>query len=412
VNPLALLHFTAAFLLSTLSSFAQSSAPAPSTQPPARHAQAYLYIEPGQARFEVLIDLPSAIEWLRLPLDTLSPLPTAAAAQITSQAAPLAASWCSASSQGSSVPVSLALTQLIRGVPGRTFPLKPGDPIPPADTLLGFMWEIPLAAHPQDLQLTWKGQINSLSTLPLSVFFGTTSESLSLSPGSPSFTWTNQNRLPPPPPLAPVPPVSSPGTLPLPLASLLWYAFALSLFVVLRKRGRDFPGGILSFLAVCLVGGLLAYPLLILRLPSPFPASPAPVTTPPQADTIVSPLLRNIYRAFDHRQEDAIYDLLARSADGPLLKQLYLDIIAGLSLDESEAARVHVAEFASEVEEVSPGSSPGSFTAKTSWSALGTVGHWGHAHTRTNVNLGRVTVSPVNGAWKITALEILDQRRL
>jgi hypothetical protein len=182
--------------------------------------------------------------------------------------------------------------------------------------------------------------------------------------------------------------------------------------IFLRKPGRWFPTGALPFLCVWILGALLTYPLIIIKFPVPGSTQSTGITTATQADAIVSPLLRNIYRAFDNRQESTIYDILARSADGPLPKKLYLDIIAALSLDESESARVHVAEFSSEVEEVSPGKTDGSFTAKTSWSALGTVGHWGHSHTRTNVNLGRVTVSPINGSWRITALEMLDQRRL
>ena len=52
------------------------------------------------------------------------------------------------------------------------------------------------------------------------------------------------------------------------------------------------------------------------------------------------------------------------------------------------------------------------FIAETGWSAMGTVGHWGHNHTRTNVNEAKVTVEPREGVWKITAIDITDQRRL
>jgi hypothetical protein len=48
----------------------------------------------------------------------------------------------------------------------------------------------------------------------------------------------------------------------------------------------------------------------------------------------------------------------------------------------------------------------------TTWTALGTVGHWGHVHTRKNQYQALVTVEPVHGAWKITALELLEEKRL
>jgi hypothetical protein len=377
-----------------------------------RHAQGYLYIEPNQARFEYLIDLTTALEWLDLPELAGPTLPASATDILIPKAAALASSWCSARTDHAPIQTTLTLTQLVGGEPGRTYPLKPGAAISQSDTLLGFMWEIPLGPHPQNLQVSWQGFIDHVSSLPISVFFGRTAETHRLTPTAATLSWTNQDRLPPPPPLAAVPALPEVHLIPIPLGSLLWISFGLLFFITLRVRGHRFPGGATPFLCVWLLGALLTYPLLNLRIPAPGSATTPVIATLPEAEAIAAPLLRNIYRAFDHRQESTIYDLLARSADGPLLKQLYLDIISALSLDESEAARVHVAEFTAEVEEVTPGPSAGSFTAKTSWSALGTVGHWGHAHTRTNVNLGRVTISPVGGSWKITALEMLDQRRL
>ena len=104
------------------------------------------------------------------------------------------------------------------------------------------------------------------------------------------------------------------------------------------------------------------------------------------------------------------YDVLPLSADGPLLKDLYLDTLKGLSLDQGEGARLNVAEFAAEVTAVTP--TANGFIAETGWSAMGTVGHWGHNHTRTNVNEAKVTVEPREGVWKITAIDITDQPRL
>lgn len=379
---------------------------------PKRQAQGYLYIEPNLARFECLIDLTTALEWLALPDLSGDTLPATAADAIIPKASALASTWCSARAEYAPLQAKLVLTQLVQGEPGRTFPLKAGATIATSATMLGFMWEIPLSPHPQTLQVIWQGFIDHVTSLPVTAFFGSTSENHTLSTANPSLTWTNQDRLSPPPPLASVPALPEVRYIPVPLGSILWFCFGLLFFVALRIKGHRFPGGATPFICVWLLGALLTYPLIFLKIPAPGSAAPTPISTRAEAEAIASPLLRNIYRAFDHRQESTIYDLLARSADGPLLKQLYLDTLSALSLDESEAARVHVAEFTAEVEEVTPHPDDGSFTAKTSWSALGTVGHWGHSHTRTNVNLGRVTIRPVEGSWKITALEMLDQRRL
>ncbi len=42
----------------------------------------------------------------------------------------------------------------------------------------------------------------------------------------------------------------------------------------------------------------------------------------------------------------------------------------------------------------------------------GSVGHWGHIHQRINQYVAEFTVQAIDGAWKITSLEILEESRL
>ena len=46
------------------------------------------------------------------------------------------------------------------------------------------------------------------------------------------------------------------------------------------------------------------------------------------------------------------------------------------------------------------------------WTALGTVGHWGHIHTRQNLYDAVVTVEAIDGHWMITDLDLLEERRI
>jgi hypothetical protein len=43
---------------------------------------------------------------------------------------------------------------------------------------------------------------------------------------------------------------------------------------------------------------------------------------------------------------------------------------------------------------------------------MGTVGHWGHVHTRKNYSDAAVTIEAIDGAWKITGLELLEEKRV
>ena len=54
----------------------------------------------------------------------------------------------------------------------------------------------------------------------------------------------------------------------------------------------------------------------------------------------------------------------------------------------------------------------GGFVATTTWNVSGSVGHWGHIHQRRNQYRAELSVSPVNGVWKLVGLEILLEERL
>jgi hypothetical protein len=46
------------------------------------------------------------------------------------------------------------------------------------------------------------------------------------------------------------------------------------------------------------------------------------------------------------------------------------------------------------------------------WTATGTVGHRGHIHMRKNLYEANIAVEPVDGAWKVTGLELLEEKRI
>ena len=52
------------------------------------------------------------------------------------------------------------------------------------------------------------------------------------------------------------------------------------------------------------------------------------------------------------------------------------------------------------------------YAIKGNWTAQGTVGHWGHVHTRRNRYDAVVTVEAIDSAWKITDLVVLEEQRV
>jgi len=147
------------------------------------------------------------------------------------------------------------------------------------------------------------------------------------------------------------------------------------------------------------------------------PALPeiAPVLTkdpdPPTRIRIAETLLRNIYRAFDYRDEKVIYDALARSVRGDFLSETYLKIHAGLMMQEQGGAVSHVEQV--DLREVSlAGSQADTYAAHAQWRVTGTVEHWGHVHTRVNAYEATLNIGRGDDGWKITGMEVGKQERI
>jgi hypothetical protein len=126
---------------------------------------------------------------------------------------------------------------------------------------------------------------------------------------------------------------------------------------------------------------------------------------------LVGDLLHNIYRAFDYRGEGVIYDVLEKSVSGELLTDIYLETQKGLELANQGGARVKVKT--TEVNNAELVARDGNrLTIAGSWNVAGSVGHWGHVHQRSNGYRANLEISEIDGVWKLTGLEILDEQRL
>ena len=135
---------------------------------------------------------------------------------------------------------------------------------------------------------------------------------------------------------------------------------------------------------------------------------------PELADEICYALLRNIYHAFDFRRESDIYDVLARSADGELLTQIYLEVSRSLEVESQGGARVRVTDLdLRECVIVAPElESEGLLVTDCEWVAVGTVTHWGHTHDRVNRYKARLEIEPREQSWRLVGLQLKSEERI
>ena len=148
-----------------------------------------------------------------------------------------------------------------------------------------------------------------------------------------------------------------------------------------------------------------------LRKARPLAADTRQPVRKPEAEKAAVELLRNVYRAFEYREEEATYDALATSVDGRLLRTLYLQIRKSLLVAEQGNARARIRAVLPVASSLRNAGRQ-SFELDLTWHTRGQVEHWGHIHSRENEYRARLSIAERDGAWKLVECRFLGQKRL
>ncbi len=139
------------------------------------------------------------------------------------------------------------------------------------------------------------------------------------------------------------------------------------------------------------------------------PATSAALTSDTVRE-ILGKLLSNIYGAFDFRDDSEVYDALATSVKGELLRELYLQVKRSLVVAEQGGAISHVENV--EILSATPPKSASTPTTEATWQVTGTVEHWGHVHTRVNEYQATIALRREQGLWKLESLQPSSEQRV
>jgi hypothetical protein len=275
-----------------------------------------------------------------------------------------------------------------------------------AETYLGVTAVYTTSRTPQEVTLSWESFPEGITEIPATVTDPETSQTATLSAEQPAVTWQNELMDDPAPTVTAI--AVEPRTLAVPvLAMVFLIVISVPLFLAFR-RGKTTTS--FAMARVTLALALLLAPLgqVAIALPSSLGAVPST----DQVRRILAAVLPNVYRAFEFREESAVYDRLEVSVTGETLTDVYLEHRRALEMVERGGARARVE--AVEVPEVRSveAASDGGFDVEATWTVGGTVTHFGHRHFRQNRYDARVTLVAVEGSWKIRAIELLDEVRL
>ncbi len=365
----------------------------------------FLYIEPYEVRKEIVVRPRDLQQWTDLGLEGREIIPAEEQAEIKRRAGEFLLQGAPVMVDGKKAEGELDRIHFIRRTLRRTGIIEPPEDLDLISATLGVIFVYPIGGLPDEVTVEWDLFSDRIQRVPCAATDEAGGLPSFLTPEYPQLTWQNFLTNPTVPTLVEVQtPSRGLGWVFIALASV----GGLGLVVVGFRLGRGFLRGPRpswkAWSATVVLLGVVAF------------AAPRAVTastvSSDEARAIVSGLLENVYRAFDYRDESAIYDTLEKSVAGDLLTEIYLETRRSLEIENQGGARAKVKQI--EMLDSTHDSSSGDFgfESRSTWKVSGSVGHWGHLHLRTNQYKARITVKALDGAWKITDLELLEEQRL
>jgi hypothetical protein len=362
----------------------------------------FIYVEPFEVRKEIIVRPYDIQQWVDLGLAGQDMIRMDQQAEIKRKVVEFLAPHFRVKIDGVPVEGTLDRVNFLRRTLTASTVIDNQD-IELLPATLGLIYVFPTTGLPQSVEMEWDIFSEKMQRVPSASVDQAGPLPVILEPDFNILRWDNYLKHPDIPALVEI--QSPPGAIQKLSAWAQWLMLGLSLLILLsilrsRKTSAGLSPGALAALAIC---ALLTVFLMVENRQSRL--------NPERLQQLVGDLLHNVYRAFDYRGEEVIYDVLARSVSGDLLTDIYLETRRGLELASQGGARVKVKDI--EILESALIDSRGTtLTVDSRWNVFGSVGHWGHIHQRTNGYHAKLEISEIDSVWKLTGLEILEEERL
>jgi hypothetical protein len=377
-------------------------------QLPTEPLQGYIYVEPFEIRKEFAFRLNVLPDWQARAAESLD---VAAQETLLKQITAQLGEACPLVVDGRQAEFDFSMIRFVQVNPDLGVVKDTRPSIPVGEAMIAAVFTTPRDAYPAELTLKWNFFPQPDLIIPVHFVAKEGRGSYAVTKDAREHSWL-------------VPRDETPGLVPVPvpvsvalaprLLIPVWSLVLLGLALIAGAVGRFAKGG------GQVVAGLFAGVLLVAAVATwgwggfsiREPGSEVPTVREDQAAEIVNALLLNIYHAFDHRDESKVYDVLDASVNGPLLERVYIDVLRGLQFEDGDGPRVKVTHLDLRQTHPEPLDGEEGFRCDTEWVAVGNVVHWGHSHTRLNKYHAWLTIKPVDGTWKVTNLEIVEEGRI
>lgn len=373
----------------------------------------FLYVEPFEVRHETLVRVKDMEAWIDLELrgseyiekDEFEPLKKSIGEFFLGQSNVLI--------DGQQLRPILDRTSFVKYTMTRTYFLDQPERLPLNTAMIGVIITYLTEALPQKVTVKWDLFSDRIQKVPTTAVDPAGPFPSYVTPDDRMLIWNNFLKTYQPPTIARVAVDESLLKLRIPILSVLGLLALLPIGLQIRKfrhNGRR-VSTLLVAGAILVAASVLTFPLMQVSIARP--NMMIPQIDDQEAVKVLESLLRNIYRSFDFREEEDVYDRLATSVSGELLSEIYLQNRRSLVITQAGGARARVKDI--EILEVKVdrhADRPLALLFHSKWTATGSVGHWGHIHTRKNQYEAGITIEPVDGAWKITNLELIEEKRI
>jgi hypothetical protein len=361
----------------------------------------YLYVEPFEVRKEIIVRPKDLQRWVDLGLEGRETIPVELQGDIKLKAGEFLSQHHPVTINGMPVEGILDRVNFLERKLTSSRVIEPPEELDVNAAVIGAIFVYPTGKLPDSVTMDWDLWDDRIQLVPVSAVDEAGPLPQFLQRDWRMLEWKNFLKNPTVPGFETL--TEPPTALSRAMKILRWLVLALLLFCPIWLLRSDKARRVAP-----LTVSLVLVPVVVIAFWLGRPAT----LVQGQSKQVIAGLLHNIYRAFDYRDESTIYDVLNRSVSGDLLADIYLETRRGLVLANQGGARAKVKNIELKSVGAELLDDGEGFEADATWVVSGSVGHWGHVHTRQNQYQARMQVNPVDGVWKITALEVLQEERL
>ena len=362
----------------------------------------FLYIEPFEVRHEVLVRVKDLEDWIDLKYSAGDKIKAAELQTVLDSVANYLIQKNPVIIDGARARPFLDRVRFVEVSMAGIQILTQDKDLDYNAAIAGIIFSYPIEEIPQKVEVNWELWNEKIQQIPCLMTDPAGPMPYDISESDPVLTWNNHLKNYKSPTVYHT--QISPIQFKLPYLSII--LLGLMVFAIIRD-GRKSKRKWWLYFVLFISAGLTILINVNVRLP----ISKTQNLGQGSAFQLVHSLLNNTYKAFEFNEREMVYDKLAISAEGEVLNTIYLDYLKSMTIEQAGGAQAKIRKIQIDTVEVMDEETE--FTPlRTTWTATGTVGHWGHQHLRTNRYEAVISISPIEKYWKIVDLDVVEEIRV